>query len=108
LTNHQQQRKLPEDLALSLEGRFRGNQLDPHRYLRVMREEDARSRVFVLMRLKVHKIGKAGCPKTFLSPWMRRVDKDYDRWLMELPECHDGRGNPNVCSMRQAAHLHSF
>ncbi len=73
-----------------------------------MREEDARSPVFVMTRLKVRKIGNAGCQRNFLPPRMRHVDKECARWQMKLPERRDGRDVPNASSMGQVVHLHSF
>jgi hypothetical protein len=75
-TNHQQQ----SQLAFRLKGHVQDIQLDLCQYPPVTREEDAKSRAFVMER----KIGKATYPKKFVFRVTRHVDREYGRFLICL------------------------
>jgi hypothetical protein len=49
-----------------------------------MREEDARSRAFVMMHLEERKIGNAACPKNFVFRGTRHVDRECGHSLIYL------------------------
>jgi hypothetical protein len=84
LANHRQQSQESLALALPLEGHFQDIQLDLRQYRRVTREGDAKSRVFVTMHLGDRKIGNAACPRNFLFPEVRHVDKECGRFRIRF------------------------